>query len=88
MCACGLGGVAASVGIFGSLGTYGWKVAATATVYETAKKAGIQAGIDAVIGKIKTTEAFTNIWKIELSKFINESNYNSISGLVKAIEDV
>ncbi|SCM18863.1 PIR protein, putative [Plasmodium sp.] len=44
-CGFGLGGVAAGVGIFGSLGTYGWKVAATAMAYETAEKGGIEAGI-------------------------------------------
>ncbi|ETW32018.1 hypothetical protein PFFCH_00544 [Plasmodium falciparum FCH/4] len=30
-CGCGLGGVAASVGLFGGLGTYGWKTAAIAS---------------------------------------------------------
>ncbi|SOS81738.1 PIR protein, putative [Plasmodium sp.] len=44
-CGCGLGGLAVSVGIFGGLGTYGWKAAATAAAIETAKQAGIQKGI-------------------------------------------
>ncbi|SOS78653.1 PIR protein, putative [Plasmodium sp. gorilla clade G1] len=43
-CGCGLGGVAASIGLFGGLGTYGWKTAATATAMELAKEAAEKAG--------------------------------------------
>ncbi|KNC37316.1 rifin [Plasmodium falciparum RAJ116] len=43
-CGCGLGGVAASLGLFGGLGTYGWKSAATATAMELAKEAAEKAG--------------------------------------------
>ncbi|SOS77881.1 PIR protein [Plasmodium sp. gorilla clade G1] len=85
-CGCGLGGIGAGVGIFGALGTYGWEIAATATAYETAKKTGIQAGIQAVITKIKGTMAFKDIWNVEWEKIINGSNYNSISGLSRATE--
>ncbi|ETW41247.1 hypothetical protein PFNF135_04389 [Plasmodium falciparum NF135/5.C10] len=46
-CACGLGGVAASVGLFGGLGIYGWKTTATATAMELAKEAAEQAGVAA-----------------------------------------
>ncbi|ETW49361.1 hypothetical protein PFMALIP_02680 [Plasmodium falciparum MaliPS096_E11] len=85
MCGCGLGGVAAGVGIFGSLGTYGWKVGATTTAYETAKQAGIQAGIEAAIAKIKGNPTFESIWTVGWSNIINRSNYNSIPGLVDAV---
>ncbi|SOV84017.1 rifin PIR protein, putative [Plasmodium reichenowi] len=42
-CGCGLAGVAESVGIFGSLGTYGWKIAATARVKDFATQEDIKA---------------------------------------------
>ncbi|EUT75956.1 hypothetical protein PFAG_05987 [Plasmodium falciparum Santa Lucia] len=85
-CGCGLGGVAASVGIFGGLGTYGWEISATAAAYETAKQAGIQAGIDAVIAKIKESSFISQCLVVDWSKFINGSNYNSITGLVQAVK--
>ncbi|SOS81749.1 PIR protein, putative [Plasmodium sp.] len=84
-CGCGLGGVAAGVGLFGGLGTYGWKISATAAAYETAKKAGIKAGIDIVIVKIKAKNIFQSIWTIDLSNFINESNYKTVEGLAGAV---
>ncbi|SCM18769.1 PIR protein, putative [Plasmodium sp.] len=60
-CGCGLGGVAASVGLFGGLGAYGWKSAATATAIAegaaAAKAAGeavrIPATIDAIISGLE-----------------------------------
>ncbi|EWC76124.1 surface antigen [Plasmodium falciparum UGT5.1] len=86
-CGCGLGGVAAGVGIFGALGTYGWKISATAAAYETAKEAGIKAGIEAVIAKMKTTSLIRNTsLVVEWSKFIDKSNYNTVEGLVEAVK--
>ncbi|ETW50313.1 hypothetical protein PFMALIP_01614 [Plasmodium falciparum MaliPS096_E11] len=85
-CGCGLGGVAACVGIFGSLGTYGWEIGATATAMELATKKGIQAGIDTVITKIKTTNTFKSLWTVELSDFINPSNYSTSNGLFDAVK--
>ncbi|SOS78232.1 PIR protein, putative [Plasmodium sp. gorilla clade G1] len=87
-CGCGLGGVAAGVGIFGALGTYGWKVAATATAYETAKQAGIEAGIKAVIAEIKGSSFINQCLVVDWLKFINESNYNSIPDLFNAVNSV
>ncbi|ETW40233.1 hypothetical protein PFNF135_05461 [Plasmodium falciparum NF135/5.C10] len=60
-CGCGIGGVAASVGLFGGLGAYGWKSAATATAIAegaaAAKAAGeavrIPATIDAIISGLE-----------------------------------
>ncbi|SOS77253.1 rifin [Plasmodium sp. gorilla clade G1] len=85
-CGCGLGGVAAGVGIFGALGTYGWKVTATATAIEFATQEGIKAGIQAAIEQIKIT-VFNNLLNVEWLNFINASNYNSIAGLVEAVKD-
>ncbi|SOS77258.1 rifin [Plasmodium sp. gorilla clade G1] len=85
-CGCGLGGVAAGVGLFGGLGTYGWKISATAAVYETAKEAGIQAGIQAVIVEIKKTKAFKIIWDVAWENIINGSNYSTVDGLFEAVK--
>ncbi|EWC73409.1 surface antigen [Plasmodium falciparum UGT5.1] len=85
-CGCGLGGVAAGVGLFGGLGTYGWEISATVAAYETAKQAGIQEGIQAVIAEIKKTEAFTDIWHVEWKNIINVSNYNTFDGLVESVK--
>ncbi|ETW56943.1 hypothetical protein PFUGPA_01071 [Plasmodium falciparum Palo Alto/Uganda] len=85
VCACGLGGVAAGVGIFGALGTYGWKVAATATAMELATKEGITAGINAAIEEIKLTSIFTNFSNISWLNFIDGSNYKTVEGLVAAV---
>ncbi|SOS77267.1 PIR protein, putative [Plasmodium sp. gorilla clade G1] len=86
-CGCGLGGVAAGVGIFGGLGTYGWKIAATAAAYETAKQAGIDAGVSAAIVEIKKLSFIRQCLGVEWSKFINGSNYSTVKGLVEAIKD-
>ncbi|SOV74856.1 rifin PIR protein, putative [Plasmodium reichenowi] len=53
-CGCALGGVAASVGVFGGLGIYGSEMAATAAA---AKAAGIKAGLK--VGLEKVTEIVT-----------------------------
>ncbi|SPJ12404.1 rifin PIR protein,putative [Plasmodium sp. DRC-Itaito] len=45
-CGCGLGGVAASVGLFGGLGTYGWKSAAVAAATDAGIEAGLKVGLD------------------------------------------
>ncbi|CDO61781.1 rifin [Plasmodium reichenowi] len=84
-CGCGLGGVAASVGLFGGLGIYGWKTAATTAAIAAAKEAGIEAGVQAVIAKIKDKSIFSIYLKVDLSNFINRTNYNSIPDLVKAV---
>nr|SPJ13414.1 rifin PIR protein, putative [Plasmodium sp. DRC-Itaito] len=45
-CGCALGGVAASVGVFGGLGIYGSKTAAWAAITKAAKAAGIEKGLE------------------------------------------
>ncbi|ETW45879.1 hypothetical protein PFMALIP_06054, partial [Plasmodium falciparum MaliPS096_E11] len=87
-CGFGLGGVAAGVGIFGALGTYGWKIAATATAIELATKEGIKAGIDAAIAEINKRPIFQGLSKIQWLDFINESNYSTNSGIVEAVQTV
>ncbi|CDO62026.1 rifin [Plasmodium reichenowi] len=85
-CGCGLGGVAASVGLFGGFGTYGWKISATTAAIQAAKQAGIQAGIEEAIVKIKGLSIIRSSSLVEiLPNFINESNYNTIPGLVDAV---
>ncbi|ETW45941.1 hypothetical protein PFMALIP_05992 [Plasmodium falciparum MaliPS096_E11] len=83
-CGCGLGGVATSVGIFGALGTYGWKVAATATAIELATKEGIDAGVSAAIAEIQKIHFIKSLSFIDWSKFIHVSNYSTVEGLVDA----
>ncbi|EUT86371.1 hypothetical protein PFAG_02241 [Plasmodium falciparum Santa Lucia] len=83
-CGCSLGGVAASVGIFGALGTYGWKVGATATAMELATKEGIDAGVKAVIKAIQGEAAFGELKSVPWTNFINGSNYNRVDGLFDA----
>ncbi|EWC89564.1 hypothetical protein PFNF54_01635 [Plasmodium falciparum NF54] len=56
-CGCALGGVAASVGLFGGLGTYGWKIAAITTATELAKEA-VKDGAMAATIKAAGAEAF------------------------------
>ncbi|SPJ09506.1 PIR protein, putative [Plasmodium sp. DRC-Itaito] len=83
-CGCGLGGVAASVGVFGGLGVYGSEMAATATAIAAAEKAGIDAGVNAVIAKIGNSFE-PMLGNVQWSKLITGSNYKSIPGLVKAV---
>ncbi|SPJ08680.1 rifin PIR protein, putative [Plasmodium sp. DRC-Itaito] len=53
-CGCGLGGVAASVGVFGGLGVYGSEMAATAVAAKAAGiKKGIEVGLFQVIEEVK-----------------------------------
>ncbi|SOS80838.1 PIR protein, putative [Plasmodium sp. gorilla clade G1] len=85
-CGCGLGGVAAGVGLFGALGTYGWKVAATATAKDFATQEGTKAGIQAVITAIKDQSAFIELKSVPLTNFIDGSNYKTVEGLVEAIK--
>ncbi|CDO61943.1 rifin [Plasmodium reichenowi] len=88
MCGCGLGSVAGSVGLFGGLGTYGWKIGASAAAMELATKKGIQAGIDAVISAIKKKSAFSKLKHMSWSNYINGLNYSNDQGLFNAVMEV
>ncbi|KYN92998.1 rifin, partial [Plasmodium reichenowi] len=85
MCGCGLGGVAASVGIFGAVAVNELTKAATVSAFEFATEEGIKAGIQAAIAKIKGTSAFLQLKNVPWSNFIDGSNYNTIPSLVNAV---
>ncbi|CDO61858.1 rifin [Plasmodium reichenowi] len=72
ICGCGLGGVAASVGLFGGLGVYGWKSAAIA---EVAKAKGAKAGMNLLICMLKEQLGISNVFDSSLGKFITTENY-------------
>ncbi|CDO61950.1 rifin [Plasmodium reichenowi] len=58
-CGCGLGGVAASVGLFGGLGIYGSEMAATAVAAKAAGIAeGLKVGLESVIAIAKLSFDF------------------------------
>ncbi|SOV82391.1 rifin PIR protein, putative [Plasmodium reichenowi] len=71
-CGCGLGGVAASVGVFGGLGTYGWKTAALAA----AAQKGIDAGISSAIQGLKTKFGLETLSGDPLNTVLNANNFN------------
>ncbi|CDO62017.1 rifin, partial [Plasmodium reichenowi] len=71
-CGCALGGVAASVGLFGGLGTYGWKSAAIATA---AKAEGDAAGVNTLIYKLKFELGISNLCDISLKNAITTETY-------------
>ncbi|SPJ08697.1 rifin PIR protein,putative [Plasmodium sp. DRC-Itaito] len=84
-CGCGLGGVAASVGIFGAVAVNELTKAATVAAFEFATKEGIKAGIEAAITQIKGRSFIRgSSLVVELPNIINESNYNTVNGLFDA----
>ncbi|SOV83879.1 rifin PIR protein, putative [Plasmodium reichenowi] len=78
-CGCGLGGVAASVGLFGGLGTYGWKSAAiTEAIAEVTAKgldAGAKEGVKVLINKLKNEVVLEKLFDLPLVDAITEENY-------------
>ncbi|KOB63710.1 rifin [Plasmodium falciparum HB3] len=86
-CVWGLGGVAASVGLIGGLVVNELKKVATAAAIDFATKEGIKAGIHVVIERIKDLPFISNYLNVQWTKFINGSNYNTVSGLVQAVKD-
>ncbi|CDO61838.1 rifin, partial [Plasmodium reichenowi] len=75
MCGCALGGVAASVGVFGGLGIYGWKSAAIATVEKAAAAKGAEEGIKILIHKLKEELVLKVLYGDPWDVFINTENY-------------
>ncbi|SOV81646.1 rifin PIR protein, putative [Plasmodium reichenowi] len=84
-CGCGLGGVAASVGIFGAVAVNELTKAAVLAAAQKGIEAGIKAGIEATIAKIKSSHIFDALSNITWFNFINESNYNTVDGLFNAV---
>ncbi|EWC74993.1 surface antigen [Plasmodium falciparum UGT5.1] len=95
ICGCGLGGVAASVGLFGGLGIYGWKTAALATAKEAAKDAAmaagevarLKAGKDAVIAGIIKEFRVSTVGVPRLESLFTENTYNIVIKIAEAIND-
>ncbi|ETW32568.1 hypothetical protein PFFCH_00001 [Plasmodium falciparum FCH/4] len=52
---------------------------------KAAEQAVIDAGVNAVIVKIKNVSAFVDLKNVSWTNFINGSNYNSVDGLVNAV---
>ncbi|SOV84190.1 rifin PIR protein, putative [Plasmodium reichenowi] len=85
-CGKNMGTIAPWWGLVCGVGYAGWKTAATASAMEYAAKKGIEAGVKAVIEKIMGGDSiFSIVLKVDLSNFINGTNYNSIPALVKAV---
>ncbi|ETW44907.1 hypothetical protein PFNF135_00682 [Plasmodium falciparum NF135/5.C10] len=96
-CGCALGGVAASVGLFGELGIYGWNAAATATAVAAAKEAaivegaaaakakGAKEGVNALIKWLGEMGVSTLDGK-ELGSFINPENYTNAIFISKSVQ--
>ncbi|SOS77583.1 PIR protein, putative [Plasmodium sp. gorilla clade G1] len=96
-CGCALGGVAASVGLFGELGIYGWNAAATATAVAVAKEAamaegaaaakakGAKEGVNALIKWLGEMGVSTLDGK-ELGSFINPENYTNAIFISKSVQ--
>ncbi|KYN93016.1 rifin [Plasmodium reichenowi] len=89
-CGCGLGGVAASVGLFGGLGTYGWEMSATAAaiakVAADAKAAGDAAGVNALIEKLKETFGIEELWGSSLADAVTTENYFDAAIIVDGVK--
>ncbi|SOV74857.1 rifin PIR protein, putative [Plasmodium reichenowi] len=80
-----MGGVAPAWGLVGGLGYAAWETVAMATAIAAAKKAGIEAGVKAVIEKITGTFIYGLLSDVQWADFIKPSNYNIASGLYDAV---
>ncbi|CDO61689.1 rifin [Plasmodium reichenowi] len=83
-CGCGLGGVAASVGLFGGLGTYGWEISATAAA---AKAAGDAAGVKALINGLEETFRLEKLFNLTLKEAITPNNYFDTALISEGVKD-
>ncbi|SOS79535.1 PIR protein, putative [Plasmodium sp. gorilla clade G1] len=83
-CGCGLGGVAAGVGIFGAIAVNEWTKAATAT----ATQKGIEAGINVVIKTLKTLLHIDGVSDLKWKTLITAKNYadeSLVGGVIKEL---
>ncbi|CDO62029.1 rifin [Plasmodium reichenowi] len=83
-CGCGLGGVAASVGLFGGLGVYGWKTAAIAAA---AKAKGAEEGVQALISGLEQGFGIPDLYKTPLANFITKDNYCNVDLIANKVID-
>ncbi|CDO61762.1 rifin [Plasmodium reichenowi] len=81
-CGCDLGGVAASVGLFGGLGIYGWKSAALA---DAAQK-GIETGIAKAISGLMDKFLLTTLNGRPLTDVITAHNFKDINILGQLVQ--
>ncbi|EUR74243.1 hypothetical protein PFBG_01599 [Plasmodium falciparum 7G8] len=84
MCGCGLGGVAASIGIFGTIAVNEWTKAATAT----ATQKGIEAGINVVIKTLKTSLTIQGVSAAKWKTLITAENYANetlVGGVIREL---
>ncbi|SPJ08222.1 rifin PIR protein,putative [Plasmodium sp. DRC-Itaito] len=94
-CGCALGGVAASVGVFGGLGTYGWKMSALATAEKAAiaevAAAGEAARIPEIIMEVIAgiTKEFrvSTVGVARLESLYTANTYNNVKNIARAIND-
>ncbi|SPJ08241.1 rifin PIR protein,putative [Plasmodium sp. DRC-Itaito] len=89
-CGCGLGGVAASVGLFGGLGIYGWKISALATVKEVtisegasqvAAAKGASEGLAKFIQLIESTFSIKELNGNLLETLFTSNTYTDVSNI-------
>ncbi|SOV83981.1 rifin PIR protein, putative [Plasmodium reichenowi] len=89
MCGCGLGGVAASVGLFGGLGTYGWKTASTTVALANAEKVGAakgaEAGVAKVIELIKSKYCVSTLGVQQLETLFTVKNDTVVTNITQAL---
>ncbi|SOV76025.1 rifin PIR protein, putative [Plasmodium reichenowi] len=86
-CGYGLGTVAPTVGLIGSVAVDQLTSALTASAITAAKQAGIEAGIQAVIAKIETFFQVMNL-DVQWANFIKPSNYSTARGIFDAVKNV
>ncbi|CDO61609.1 rifin [Plasmodium reichenowi] len=82
-CGCALGGVAASVGLFGGLGIYGWKTSAIAAA---AKAKGAKEGVKILISSLNTELRIEELLGSPLKEFITTENYLDATIIIGHIE--
>ncbi|ETW39407.1 hypothetical protein PFNF135_06214 [Plasmodium falciparum NF135/5.C10] len=80
-CGCGLGGVAASLGIFGTIAVNEWTKAATAA----ATQKGIEAGIEEAIRGIKTGFSLNELGGVALEKLFTAETFKKNMFFVEKI---
>ncbi|SPJ08256.1 rifin PIR protein,putative [Plasmodium sp. DRC-Itaito] len=78
---CGLGGVAASVGLFGGFGIYGWKTVALAAAKNAAIAEVAEAGKNAVILGITTEFGVSTLGAQPLETVLNVIDYTDVSNI-------
>ncbi|CDO64825.1 rifin [Plasmodium reichenowi] len=94
-CGCALGGVAASVGLFGGLGTYGWKSAAISTAIAEATAEGAAKGLAAgnahgmkiVIAGIKSVFSIEELGGTSLESLFTAKTYTNVLKFTNVIHE-